>query len=739
MLDAELAEARRSRFEQLERGLNDEAASRRLAFDRSIEEAERMADELRVGHRASIDALANEHGRLVDAVQTLQADLARARVERFGQLDRELVEESTSRRDALADELKRGRERAEAELSVDLEARRSEADRVRRELALDRERLRALEADLLAREDTVRVKNTQLSTGLLLLEEDRGQFQKRFDEMLEEEISDMRLDCEMKDRRIEDLREAYEQKEERLAALENLARRFGDKSPEEIEQQQRNLVKELERLNDELIQRPLPEVKQQLKQALEAESSCKAQLEAAGRELGMLRSEKSKWLTGVGELEEQKNLYETTVRVKDSLLAQIKVLDAELERLKNMTERPEEREARIGVIRMEYLERERSIEVTPEIASSEVEWLANIHHMCSESGLYFPRRLLDAFHTSLKTAEWSPLTVLAGVSGTGKSQLPRLYSRFGGLNFLDLPVQPNWDSPQSLFGFFNSVDNRFNATPLLQSLEQAQRDPGRNNGLNDQMLIILLDEMNLAHVELYFSDLLSKLESRRGRPDEEPLEIDIGAGFDKHKLDLTRNVLWVGTMNEDETTKTLSDKVIDRSNLIVFPRPRELKRRKSAEFEEKSLKLPWEVWKNNWSRSRSWFTDDQIRPYKDLLEEINEYLEQAGRALGHRVWQSIEHYMANHPTVLRAKEDSDAEALSKGMVLAFEDQLVQKVMPKLRGIETSGKHRTGCLDPIRSRLDTFTGLRLQDDFRRACSSDFGGFVWKSARYLEAGE
>ncbi|MCI5778660.1 MAG: hypothetical protein MR051_02415, partial [Lentisphaeria bacterium] len=66
--------------------------------------------------------------------------------------------------------------------------------------------------------------------------------------------------------------------------------------------------------------------------------------------------------------------------------------------------------------------------------------------------------------------------VLAGVSGTGKSELPRLYSHFGGLFFEPLSVQPNWDSQESMLGFFNSIDNKFDAQPVLRFLAQSQKD-----------------------------------------------------------------------------------------------------------------------------------------------------------------------------------------------------------------------------------------------------------------------
>ena len=97
-------------------------------------------------------------------------------------------------------------------------------------------------------------------------------------------------------------------------------------------------------------------------------------------------------------------------------------------------------------------------------------WINEIIRNCKESGFEFSRRLFYSFHTALKTSDMSPLTVLAGVSGTGKSKLPQLYSRFGGIYFLSVPVQPDWDSPQSLFGYFNSIEKRFNATSLLRAL-----------------------------------------------------------------------------------------------------------------------------------------------------------------------------------------------------------------------------------------------------------------------------
>lgn len=99
------------------------------------------------------------------------------------------------------------------------------------------------------------------------------------------------------------------------------------------------------------------------------------------------------------------------------------------------------------------------------------------------------------------------------------------------------------------------------------------------------------------------------------------------------------------------------------------------------------------IW-DNWIQKKSIFTNDKyeiIEKYKNITNQINKELSSTGKAIGHRVWQSMEYYIQNHPLVI-ANINDDTE-LSKHVKLAFEEQLVQKVMPKLRGIETHGKER----------------------------------------------
>lgn len=431
-------------------------------------------------------------------------------------------------------------------------------------------------------------------------------------------------------------------------------------------------------------------------------------------------------------------------RSKESLIALLGKREDEISELKS---RQMSEEAKKETIEQAYFTIEEKEDKEAEEITDEIKWLNKIKNSFKEVGFKFSDRLLYAFHTSLKVGDWNPLTVLAGVSGTGKSELPRLYSRYGGINFLPLAVQSNWDSPYSLFGYYNSLEGKFNATSLLKVLYQAQEEA--KNSISDYLTIVLLDEMNLAHVELYFSELLSKLELLRGS-DEVKLEIDI-AEKNPYEIKLNKNVIWVGTMNEDETTKSLSDKVIDRSNLINFPRPNKFVSRNELKELEEAPKLKrelWESWKwndvknmlmqNETTKEENIKTitdfEDKIDDLKEKMEEINGYLKFSGRAIGHRVWQSIENYIRNYPLVLESIRNRNSEELEKAIQIAFEDALVQKLMPKLKGLETEGLVREKCLNDISSKIQTYAN-GIASDFDNSLNNPYGVFVWNSSEYL----
>ena len=596
--------------------------------------------------------------------------------------------------------------------------------------------------------------NIELNFEKKKISQDRENLEIIISEKMKEKEKAYKAELEAKTSKVDSILEYYQE----LVTKKNQYEIFHDKygGIQEIEGIINQKEKEIDSLREDLAKRPTIE-------ALEEYDKIKQEFENCKKVNQKLNKELSNYNNEIIEIDVLK-------REKRNLMNQIDSLTLDYSHEKEEKDKLNARLSRImtpeGTLLTEA-ERIQQIkgsgldyEVYPEKYSendiNELSWLENIEKTSEEYGIKLNKRILYAFHTALKISDWSIITVLAGVSGTGKSELPKLYARFGGLNFISVPVQPNWDSQESMLGYFNSIDNRFDTQPLLRFLVNCIDE----EKYNKYMSLVLLDEMNLAHVEHYFAEFLSKLEERRGKNknDLPYIEVKLGADCNSLKLNLIRNILWAGTMNQDETTKSLSDKVLDRGIIINFPRPKTLESRKEMKSinkiikDKKSKMLPREIW-DKWviNRKEDRSSDAQknrMKEYKRIIEEINDELEKVGRALGHRVWQSIEHYIFNHPYVSSQYEiekkqgktsgDELSNELKNNMDLAFEDQIVQKVMPKLRGIETRGKGEE-VLKNILNILLNENFSNLDKDFKFAKEQGFGQFVWGSAYYLNEGE
>jgi len=556
-------------------------------------------------------------------------------------------------------------------------------------------------------------------------------------------VTDIKVSLEKSLKQKEDeivrLRNNLESAQISLGLYKNLEKQLGSEPARVLAELSAN-KEELNRLNDELLERPTKEIEEYYDNAKAELRDAQERSERLYNENKQLQNEVKNIEKVSYQLKRAESELDTLENIHSSKEAENNKLKAEIDRLKISYESESNREERLKQIQTGVITRlqgENSLPVWP-TDTKEVSWLNNIKDKVSNYGLEFDYRILYSFHTALKISEWSPLTVLAGVSGTGKSELPKLYSHFGGINFMSVPVQPNWDSQESMLGYFNAIDNVFDAQPILKFLIQSQTEKSINpNGLKDMMNLVLLDEMNLAHVEMYFADFLSKLEDRRGATKDNlpTIDIKLGAKHEPHKLALGRNMLFAGTINQDETTKALSDKVLDRGVTIYFPRPTTLIARKKLEKKESpSHYLSTQQW-HRWVKLESDLSDGEQKKYKGIIEEINNYLGEVGKALGHRVWQSIEYFMVNHPLVLAFSANGfDDDNYKKSLHFAFEDQLVQKVMPKLRGIETRGIGYDRCLKPISILLDD-KNFNIVADFERAMVMGHGQFMWCSADYL----
>lgn len=769
------AEAKR----QHEANLQEANRLKQLA-DRLVQERRELAEEK--------DVLRQRAKNLADAEITRDAGYATERAavdvelngkraawqnedtQKRGALEKELADRKVQMIAEMAKEVSAQREKLFAEIATAAAAEREsvisaaqgEAQRIRDEIAAERKTWReeqaSSEAELKRQSETNAAKRGELSDKeeeLIgkqhelqalerRLENEKGEIGNLVEDRIAEYKGSLEAENESFRTEILRLRDSLRTQTGLVGLFEELKRKLGDKDPAQVLRDLDAKTDEIRHLREDLANRPSDEMRERY-QVLESEVE---RLKARADQLQAKVAENESTVRQADDLRRRNDELEADNKSLSQRAerweAAANEAQAELKRRLAAYERPAEVEARHKEIEMPRIGFDEFIRPVKTDDVDEITWLNGVGSACDSYGLHFPERILKAFHTALKTAEWSPLTVLAGVSGTGKSELPRLYSHFGGLLFEPLSVQPNWDSQESMLGFFNSIDNKFDAQPVLRFLAQSQKPfTDEYPGLEECVCMVLLDEMNLAHPELYFAEFLSKLELRRGMKGGQvpKLPVKIGAGLAPYQLPLGRNILWTGTMNQDETTKSLSDKVLDRSIVIHFPRPAELKRRKELRPLDEKNRSPLLCRKTyfNWWARKSEFTDEQIRPYKEFVERINDALGVAGRAIGHRVWQSVEYYMANYPDVRAALHGGgDEAALRNAMHIAFEDQLVQKVMPKLRGIDTRGKMLTDCLEKIQNELNS--GIRgnsfnLDEDFKLACELGHGQFIWQSANYL----
>ena len=438
-----------------------------------------------------------------------------------------------------------------------------------------------------------------------------------------------------------------------------------------------------------------------IKNAGETQKDLESQIDALREEKGKLSGEVEQLKSELALLQKDKEQQQLLQRKNNQLIEQNSELETKIAANTGIIAGNEGKDRWVSLDKP-YIDPSKK---TGTFRKNEEEWLTDFMNHLKENNIIFSDRVVKAFHTSLKVEDFSPLVVLAGISGTGKSLLPELYAAAMGMNFLQVAVQPRWDSPQDMFGFYNYMQGKYKATELSRLLwqydffnnEQNAQGIVWKNGQNEirnakertPMNLVLLDEMNLARVEYYFSDMLSKLEVRKTinpfiTDQRRPAEVELESGPSKsaagnRRLFVGSNTLFVGTMNEDETTQALSDKVIDRSNVLRFGKPAELQSQANPQafmsaYQDVPL-LSYQDWKIRlYSNRLSKSEPDRLR---DWMTRLNNQLALIGRPFGHRVWEATLNYVTQYPRL------NDPE----GFHHAIADQMEMKILPKLNGLE----------------------------------------------------
>ena len=262
-------------------------------------------------------------------------------------------------------------------------------------------------------------------------------------------------------------------------------------------------------------------------------------------------------------------------------------------------------------------------------------------HYIESQGFTFPREIVADYYLALKA---KPFVILAGISGTGKTQLTRLFAEAltgaSSGRYLLVPVGPDWTDDSYLIGYYNVIQEKQIETDFSKIYSWAA-------DVRNEPFFVCLDEMSLARVEHYFSSVLSKME--------------MGA--------LPPNLFITGTVNMDETAYQFSKKVLDRTNTIEFNDVDLLERPRGGvlydDFTYDQRHNMFEVFLK--SDGAEWDGDVLF-----TLEGINAILAKRNLQFAYRVRDEVLKFMAN----------------SRGLLpkyTALDFQILQKVLPRLSG------------------------------------------------------
>lgn len=304
------------------------------------------------------------------------------------------------------------------------------------------------------------------------------------------------------------------------------------------------------------------------------------------------------------------------------------------------------------------------------------EYLQNIGRFISSLGFILTNEDLCNFYLSLKT---KPFVILAGISGTGKSKMVRLFAEAIGANtnnqrFRMISVKPDWNDSTELFGYIN-ISDQFIPGILTDTISEANKN-------KDLPYLVCLDEMNLARVEYYFSEYLSLIESRRREGGGIITDrINNGArSNNQHDIELTipENLYIVGTVNMDDTTFGFSRKVLDRANTIEYSEVELSKLFLDSELDDEigNITVHNDFIKSCYLNLQD--IESEHRNFAKMINEkivaINQILMQGKKHFAYRVREEIIFYMIENKKLgLLADEN------------AFDYQLLQKILPSLNG------------------------------------------------------
>lgn len=184
--------------------------------------------------------------------------------------------------------------------------------------------------------------------------------------------------------------------------------------------------------------------------------------------------------------------------------------------------------------------------------------------------MFYPMETIRSFLAGLACSHF---IILEGLSGTGKTSLPKYFAEYTRSNVCFTSVQASWKDRSDILGYFNEFAKKFTETPFLRALYRANYE-------TETISMMVLDEMNLSRVEYYFADFLSILELDAKQWNISLMAVStkgvLPAKLNDCTIHIPHNTWFIGTANKDDSTFTITDKVYDRAVVIDFSERKEV-------------------------------------------------------------------------------------------------------------------------------------------------------------------
>ena len=585
----------------------------------------------------------------------------------------------------------------------------------------------SLVAELKAKKEALEKKSQELEEKLknvisetAKLEEDRSSFKSSIQEEFKKELEKL-----IKER--DELHENIGKLEKQIKSLDNVNKSLT--SEQEFYEDQLTKYGEVKRQLDEL-QLTLDDWKSKYqaldeayKKALNEKSTLAAQIlqygedpQVAFNKIKELEEELKKYkdqLADCPDTEELAALREKAVRYEEAL-NRIKVLTTQKSKLEyentdlkgNQSELENSRRM-IKILELQKSELERELDRTRDMYEKRSEKIfANLsvidndpvhtfasdrltlRELCEKFRSYLQYRYKDQLYydedkirTFIAGFASSRLMILEGLSGTGKTWLPRAFMQFitkesVEVKALEIPVQSSWKDRNDLLGFYNDFKKQYKETEFLKALYTALHDP-------NTIYLIVLDEMNLSRIEYYFADVLSVME--KDMKDWEIELISDYASLDSSegawpkcihhgKIRILNNVWFVGTANKDDSTFLISDKVYDRSTVIEFIEKGQ---------PDDNLKKEYPIFLNNDTFNS--MLDDAVTKYKEhdkymkLMNDLDKMVFDCFQVtFGNRIQNQLERFVPVYVECGGTVEEAIDIVFSKKVLRKLEDRYDQE-------------------------------------------------------------